>query len=245
MSTWWWATYSPSILTKTAPAGWQCTVWVFCLLVCSWTTDKRTSLAPVSAMRSEVKVRNLNNSRRRLHKYKMLDVETGKWPESDLKTGAQTEDNICHSSSLSSSLPVERFFQGPTFPKVHYSVPEFAATDAAPASCPVTVQRRSLRHVKQPHVFSDRSTGGAHLPQQRDDCRFIVPFVARVTIFIIKNTFIYTWFTLVMLLTSINMFPWSSDRACLGRPLRKWSPSQFCETTYFTCVDKLVWAVCK
>lgn len=64
------------------------------------------------------------------------------------------------------------------------------------------------------------------------------------------KTFIWTWFTfsswyLVMLLTSINMFPWSSDRACLGRPLRKWSPSQFCETTYFTCVDKLVGAVCK
>lgn len=43
-----------------------------------------------------------------------------------------------------------------------------------------------------------------------------------------------------VLLTSINMFPWSSERACLGRSLRKWSPSQFWETTCFTCLDKHV-----
>lgn len=34
------------------------------------------------------------------------------------------------------------------------------------------------------------------------------------------------------------MFPWSSDRACLGKPLRRWSPSQFCDTTCFTLMTK-------
>lgn len=47
--------------------------------------------------------------------------------------------------------------------------------------------------------------------------------------------------TPAVFLTSMNMFPWSSDKACLGKPLRKWSPSQFWETTCLTCVDKQRW----
>ena len=60
--------------------------------------------------------------------------------KTDLQTGAQAEDNIRLLCSLCSPLPVERLLQGPTLPEVHYSVPEFTATVAAPAACPVAVQ---------------------------------------------------------------------------------------------------------